>query len=220
MLVLCISLLYPKVCFAGTINGNEAELIAIAKGTFEHDGKTYVVSKGYIDSVIAYVKQDDVDITSEQKEEILSAVFGNITRGINEGYLIPLDTENTVDEKNEEISNEKEEEKSKDGKDTSVVNSEEKEDSEIDSHVKDLFHDINEEKESKKEPQVLVDRMQGTLSVIDEDDIPILNTDIVIKNTGFYLYRTLYVAVGLGVLILVTFAIIFKYKLFAYDEQS
>lgn len=71
------------------INGNEAEIISIINGTFEYDGQTYVASPEYIAQAEAYLDQDDVDCTDEQKSKAISQIYGSVKEGVEEGYLIP-----------------------------------------------------------------------------------------------------------------------------------
>ena len=77
----------PLTAFAGSINGNEQELLNVISGTETYNGRTYRMKEEYIAQARAYFLQDGVDITDEQKQEALASMYSSIGQGIAEGYL-------------------------------------------------------------------------------------------------------------------------------------
>lgn len=76
--------------FAGNLNANEQELMAIARGTFTYNGVTYRAKESYINETYYYLMRDDVDITDEQKEAAIARVYASVQQGVEEGYLYPV----------------------------------------------------------------------------------------------------------------------------------
>ena len=76
--------------YAGSLNGNEQELLGVISGTETYNGQTYRVKAEYIEQARAYFMQDDVDITDEQKQEALQTMYGSIGQGVTDGYLEPV----------------------------------------------------------------------------------------------------------------------------------
>ena len=72
---------------AGEINDNEARLVRAASGTFKHEGKTYRASAQYVDELREYLRQDDVDLTSEDVDSLISDMNANVAAGVQDGYL-------------------------------------------------------------------------------------------------------------------------------------
>ncbi len=77
----------PIAAKAGGINGNEASVIAAARGTFEYEGETYVAKDSYVAQLQAKLSQDDVDLTAEQASEAIAEIYSNVATGVKEGYL-------------------------------------------------------------------------------------------------------------------------------------
>lgn len=84
-------LLPVSTVYAGSLNEYEKQVVAEARKTYAYQGKTYQVSEEYIDQLIAYLSQDDVDITAEQRDKALQTAYNNIEKGVLEGYLIPVE---------------------------------------------------------------------------------------------------------------------------------
>ncbi|MDO4265188.1 MAG: hypothetical protein Q4C63_01805 [Eubacteriales bacterium] len=74
----------------GSINGNEAELLAIIGSTREYNGVLYQVDPEYQRAARAYLDDPSIDCTDEQKAKAINRMFGSIQQGIDEGYLIPV----------------------------------------------------------------------------------------------------------------------------------
>lgn len=212
--VLFISLMNPLSVLAGNLNDNELAIIEIAKGKFVVDGITYKVSETYINELINYLNSDDVDISEKQKEEVIQTMNNNMVRGVKEGYLVPDEStqENSLPDsdtsKGEDTSNSKDTSQGEVGqsKDNEYSNS---------STEKDFIKDFIEE----KEPSIVIDNDKGVVRVTDENQTDVLTVNTVIKNTGFNLYITAIIAVGLGVIMLGCFIVSVKYQLFAWQDE-
>ena len=73
--------------YAGSINGNEQSIVSVINGQFEQDGVIYKVRQEYINSAISYLQQDDVDLTAEQAQSVISEIYSNVQTGVDSGYL-------------------------------------------------------------------------------------------------------------------------------------
>ena len=86
-----ISVLFiPSFVFAGNINSHEADLIAQASGTFEYEGKTYVVNDAALRELRSYLSDDGVDLTADQAASAAAKMYGNVEAGVRDGYLVPV----------------------------------------------------------------------------------------------------------------------------------
>ncbi len=45
------------------------------------------VRQEYINSAISYLQQDDVDLTAEQAQSVISEIYSNVQTGVDSGYL-------------------------------------------------------------------------------------------------------------------------------------
>lgn len=82
--------------YAGSLNANEQELMAIIRGTYTYKGVTYRVKAEYIRVAEDYLLQDDVDCTDEQKQKALDTMYSSIQQGIDEGYLEAVNPQETA----------------------------------------------------------------------------------------------------------------------------
>lgn len=78
------------MCHAGTINGNEKEVISAASGVFEYDGVFYKAKAGYVAALKAKLSEDNIDLTAEQSQKAIAAIYANVGTGVVRGYLIPV----------------------------------------------------------------------------------------------------------------------------------
>ncbi len=88
---LIILLMTNSIAFGETLNTYEKEIIEVAKGQFEYNGLIYKVDQDYIDQLIEYLSAEGIDLTEEQKEEIITKVYSEIATGVKEGYLVPVE---------------------------------------------------------------------------------------------------------------------------------
>lgn len=75
------------------INANEQRVLDVAAGTFEYNGELYTVRPTYLKTLKNEFNKESVEITSEQADEAVRTIFGNIERGVKEGYLKKLSQE-------------------------------------------------------------------------------------------------------------------------------
>ena len=73
--------------WCGNINDAEAGILAVAKGTFEYEGKTYAAYSSYIDKLYNYLMKDSVDLSSGQAKKVINYIYSNVKRGLERGYI-------------------------------------------------------------------------------------------------------------------------------------
>lgn len=95
---LTLSLLaVPITSYAGDINGNEQAVLDVVYGTFEYEGVTYKAAPSYISEAVAYLTRDDIDLTAEQRDYVISQIYANVKTGVENGYIIPVDGGQTTE---------------------------------------------------------------------------------------------------------------------------
>lgn len=213
-----------KIVYAGSINQNESAVVSVAKGQFESNGVRYQADQAYLNELVSYLSQDDVDLSAEQKDEAIASIYANVEKGIEEGYLVPIKTENTgqessntdsalqgtdtieTEESNTDQSNlESNDEINKAGATDKAAGKD------FDKFVKDIM---------KKSPATTeTDRVNSKITVIDKSDKQILTVNTVIKNTGFNLNQTVFMAIGMVMIMTVCIIVTCKYHLFAHDDE-
>ncbi len=153
----------------GGINGNEARVIAVARGSFEYNGETYVARQSY------------VDLTSEQADAAISAIYSNVETGVVSGYIVKVGSE--------------EDDQKKD-------NDENKSDDSSDKANKDSDKEPGEKNETDATDAPAVNKNDdGSLTVEDDDGNVVLKLDGILKNTGFSFQDTIVLLILLGVII-------------------
>lgn len=85
-----ISLCASTTAYAGSINSDESSLLSAAESTYQYNGMDYKVSPSAISQLRSYLMQDSVDLTSEQCSKALGSISGNIEKGVQGGYLVPV----------------------------------------------------------------------------------------------------------------------------------
>ena len=199
------------------INENEQAIIQYLESGFNYSGKNYKVVKTYMSEFKAYVALDHIDITAEQKEQVISKVNANIQMGIEYGVLAPVteaDKENTG----------KEEEDYKSDKD--------KDNMFEDPIISELFglDDVNKKREEsakdeadkKKKDQItstVIDQNTGKISVVNGQGEALFSADMPIKNTGFNCNSIFNVLGMLGILFLGTMVVVVRWRLFAHEDE-
>lgn len=81
------------------INANEQRVIDVAGGTFEYQGELYTVRETYLGTLKSKLDESDIELTAEQADKAVSAIFGNVERGVKEGYLKKLSGEEAEEAK-------------------------------------------------------------------------------------------------------------------------
>lgn len=107
VLIVIFSLAFPHVCHAGGLNAGEQSVVAAASGTFEWEGHTYRAKQNYIDSLIAYLSGDDVDLGEADCRTAIKKMYENVRRGVSEGYLELIDGRNEQESKEAKVMPEK-----------------------------------------------------------------------------------------------------------------
>lgn len=94
-LVLLVPILLTSMCamtvLAGDINGNEANVIGAASGTFEYNGKKYVAGSQYLGQLQGKLAEDGVDLSADQANELLGMMYDSVGSGVTQGYLVEID---------------------------------------------------------------------------------------------------------------------------------
>lgn len=83
--LLCLTTTTPA--YAGDINGNEQSIVSVIHGQFEQEGVVYRVRQEYINSAMDYLQQDDVDLTSDDAQMVISEIYSSVQTGVESGYL-------------------------------------------------------------------------------------------------------------------------------------
>lgn len=75
------------------INAEEQRVIDIAEGSFEYKGDLYTVRSTYLKTLKLKLDEDEMELTNEQATQVIQTMYGNIERGVKEGYLKKLSDE-------------------------------------------------------------------------------------------------------------------------------
>lgn len=105
---LIFGLTTDNIAYARELNENELEIIEAAGKVYEYNGQSYKVDQQYIDKLVDYFSRDNVDITKDEKDVILQIADSSIETGIREGYLIPIEDQNSHNAQDTETHNKKE----------------------------------------------------------------------------------------------------------------
>ncbi len=228
--ILLVGLSSTTVVKAGTINEYEEDVIAAAKDQYVYMGKEYKIDPAYINELTSFLLEDDVDLDKEQRDEILGSINNYIEKGVNNGYLIPLeeerDSESTSDTDSHENttdpfpdSTSKEESKApteastpnNPGQDSMNAQSGSNTDTEVDSKEEDFISGIVSE--------ALRDDSNASKENAEEDYKPTSIKENIIKETGFNFNRTIMIATGIGVIMILGIIASIKFNLFAHKDE-
>ena len=103
--VICIILFPAAIVYAGSVNSYESEIIAAAQRTYEYNGIQYKLAPSYLDRMREYFLSDEVDLTAEQRDEILAQAYSSVADGVAEGYLLPVqDSESKTTEETDKTT--------------------------------------------------------------------------------------------------------------------
>lgn len=201
--IILFSLVKSQAAQAGTLNEQEAEIVKAAKGQFESEGAYYQVDPSYISQLIEYLSTDDVDLTKEQKEKVLQLVNDYIETGIKEKYLIPVGEQQS---NTDTISNANAPENGTTtqapDKNTEPINSDDK---------------VQPTKGAEGSTEVDTDNLLQLVENIENNLNEADNS--IIKNTGFNFNRTVLVAVGMGILMIIGIIVTVKDNYFAHSDE-
>lgn len=219
-----------KVVQAGNLNGNETAVISAAQGTFEHNGITYQADPVFVQQLISYLNQDDIDLNASQKDEAISMMFSNVGQGVAQGYLIPVSGQGEQDKEEQNDSADQgaapdnsSEINSNDGENTDANTAGDGSSTEASGGDKDkgnrepgILNEIRKQPASKTE----VDQNRNKVTVKKGDNSNIIVVNTVIKNTGFDLSLGLTVSAGIVIIFLFCVVITVKFNFFRQEEQE
>ncbi len=80
------------VVMAGSLNSEEARVVEVARGTFEYEGKVYVAKEEYVNQLIDKLSEDDMELTSEEADEMIQNIRDNVEIGVEDGYIVEINT--------------------------------------------------------------------------------------------------------------------------------
>lgn len=204
------------VVYAGTLNEYESAVVTVARGQFVYNGVTYQAEEGYVQELIGYLMQDDIELTAEQRDYAIESIYANVEQGVIEGYIkpvvVPVSEESQVDTSGEvQTSDEINGEATDDGLEEST---EESLEDNMEGKAKDFVEDvINQPSTITK-----IDNNQGKVTVTDQSNKELLAVNTVIKNTGFNLNTT--VMVGIGIIAIMFLCIIVTYRYLLYTPKD
>lgn len=231
--------LNAQVAYAGSLNENEAAVVSAAQGTFEHNGIKYQTDPVFVQQLISYLNQDEVDLNASQKDEAISMMFSNVGQGVAEGYLVPIsgqdEQENPEEQNNNEQNNEEQSDSDNQGEEPdnsteSNTNHGENTDADItgdgssaeasggkedkDNKEQDILNEIRKQPASKTE----VDQNKNKVTVKKEDNSSVIVFNTVIKNTGFNLSPALAALAGLITVFIFCVIVTVKCNFFRQEE--
>ncbi|MBU5331146.1 hypothetical protein KQI61_02980 [Anaerocolumna aminovalerica] len=211
-----------QVVYAGTLNEYETEVIRAARGQFESRGITYEVDSVYVDELIRYLMQDDIDITAEQRDKAISIMFDNVEQGVEAGYLIPVERENST-EADINIGESGNLEGTGDFADSQHTNKIEEELNGADVSTSNITRDRVEFVDqiiNGSEKTTKIDTDKGKITVTSDDNNNLITVNTVIKNTGFNLNGTLFMMTILMILMVLCVVVAIQLRLFVHEEEK
>ena len=216
--VIINTLLTSTVYAAGTLNAYEQEIVNAARGAYEYEGADYVVKQEFIDELIAYLSDAGVDLTAGERDTVLQKAFSNVEKGVKEGYMIPLQEEDTDGQDSTVETGQIGDENS-----SSEPGYNGNENSSTPNGTAADYEDLNKP-ESGSEESSPVDTIGKILDGQENTDLPVdsrteaPDTNI-IKATGFNLESTIYTLIGMGVLMIAGMLVTIKYNFFAHKNE-
>lgn len=88
-----ISMLPAASVYAGDLNEQERDVLAVLKEPFEYNGQTYAALPGYLQLAREYLLNDHINLTPEQKGKAIAAIRTNVEMAISSGFIVPLEKE-------------------------------------------------------------------------------------------------------------------------------
>lgn len=199
------------------VNENEQAIIQYLESGFHYGGKSYKVDNVYMSEFKAYVALDHIDITAEQKEQVISKVNANVQTGIEYGILTPL-----TEADKEDTGKDQEDYKPDTDKDNMFEDPTISKWFGLDEVNKKREESVKDKKDKKKKEQItstVIDQNAGTISVVNGQGESLFSTDMPIKNTGFNCNAIFYLMGILGILFLGTMVVVVRWRLFADEDE-
>lgn len=228
--------------YAGSINGNEQSIVSVIYGQFEQGGVVYKVRQEYINSALGYLQQDDVDLTAEQAQSVISEIYANVSTGVESGYLEPVGGSSAQVQPSEPSSNTGSGQKAengnvsdevgmqgnteKPGEDEESPTSNENPESGVQSSDESGNVDIEDDLGTSI-PEEIIPEIPPVISILElVDKAPPQSYDYLSRDTDSFMrriqipYQTILYAIGLLALIIVIVAIVsFWKKLFIHHRH-
>jgi len=104
-----LMLIDPERIYAGSISSSEAKVVAAAYAEYEYEGDKYRAVPEYIQQVVDYLSQDDVDLTEEKCNELLGMIESNIPAAIENGYIAKVGSDGKLEEPDKNLSSDNKE---------------------------------------------------------------------------------------------------------------
>ncbi len=212
--------------YAGALNEYEQQVLAEAKKTYVYKGKEYRVSANYIDQLTDYLSQADVDITAEQRDQALQSAYDSIERGVLEGYLIPVEESKATPIPSPTVTIEAEGRKPE--AETELTAPEQSSTAKEENSQVPLpktTPKVSNTENTQQVPSVKPEEIEKLFEVIPEVETetsarPEAELDAsIITETGFCLNNTLYVIVGILILMIIGFIATFRLDYFAHSDE-
>ena len=219
-------LLPVSTVYAGSLNEYEEQVVAEARKTYAYQGKMYQVPEEYIDQLIAYLSQDDVDITAEQRDKALQTAYNSIEQGVLEGYLILVEEPSqpsgaeAEEDGSEKVASEK---VASEEVDPEKVYPEKVDTGEADPREADTEEQLtatvvpksnSEPSESTPDKELFPDEIREIDQLFEET----VHTSV-ITETGFDFENTIFVIVGIVMLMIFGFIAHCRLNYFAQDDE-
>ena len=242
VLFLCLTTATPV--YAGSLNANEQRVISAAQGQFEYNGVNYQLSPTYKSKLQSYLFGDDVDLTAEDADTVLASMYDYVESGVEEGYLVPIveqtqpsnsnssESDGLDPENNNTVkSNDNSENDTTESSDTDTGNSkngntnngslsnDNTNSDSVDSEGSFIGGLLSgDTKDSLTSDEVNSNQSADETNNNSEDNLSRREQPI-IKETGFNLNRTVQVAAGMGLIMLIGMIVTIKYNFFAQSDD-
>lgn len=244
--IVILSLAVTLPAHAGSLNQYEADIVAAAKKTYEYDGVLYKVDQSYINQLIDYLSSDGVDLTAEQRDEVIQSAYSSLETGVMEGYLQPTteqpaatptppaeagDPVDTATAPEETVGGDTASGQGQDGPSSDAVVGEDNtpsgdstgqitgSDPTVDKTVvspEEQIKDILKEQAVTPTPTVSAGQESSIFDSFNDKD---KEESSVIKDTGFDFTDTFIVIIGMGVLMMIGIYVTFRSDLFAHEDE-
>jgi hypothetical protein len=247
--ILLFGFMVSSTAYAGSLNQYESEVVEAAKKTYEYKGVLYEVDETYLNQLIDYLSSDGVDLTAEQKDEVIQSAYDSIENGVAEGYLKPSAVQpvttpspGTGDSASADDPTASEETDA-DGSASDITDQEQNGNTSMDTGEEPSAGENTSGKQAgngsagNKEPATAEELIENILkdpqavtptpavqdslegSIFDSMNQGDTEDNSIIKNTGFDFTDTIIVIVGMGVLMLVGIYVTVKSNLFAHKDE-
>lgn len=248
LVIFLVCLIQVSTVYAGTLNAYENEVIAEAQKVYELKGVKYKTAPAYINQLRDYFAADGMDLTAEQRDEVLQAAYSSIEKGVEEGYLLPVEGQSTQEDSTadtagasdtvtdqtpastevttgtQEITPQAEETATANNDVSTNSNNDNNSNDDNNSKDENNSKDINNNASNQSNLSDSTGQIEKAtpVEIIDQvlsKDGNLNTTNNIIKNTGFDFSDTILTIAGLGILMLLGIIISVKQNLFAHKDE-